>query len=422
MNKYILFSVFAFSLQVLYGQNNNKLSLDDAIELCLTHNPELIEARGNVIAARGRYFQEISLPQPEIELSLEFTPAGQSLSNYSERTFALSQSFEFPSTYFIRGSKYSIEEDIALQHCRLKEKEITAKLKTVYYKVLSKQLLVKYADENLSLSEDFFKKAQIRYNVGEVTNLEQLTARVQFSEAKNKLAATVNELETSITELNYMLGYGGGKFVSDYQLTDSLVYSLYNLSLDNILYTASVSSPRIKIAELYSSIASADKTIAWSSLLPNFNFAYFRQSRDGDNGFYGASFGVSVPLWFLFDQRGRIEEADANKSAAEARLAQVNNEIALISRNAFTDYNNSSIQLKSYIEDILPQAEEVYRTAAKIYDAGELSYLEYVQAKQLLLNARENYTAALFNYNKSVAALEEITGKSLNLMENLNHE
>jgi cobalt-zinc-cadmium resistance protein CzcA len=97
---------------------------------------------------------------------------------------------------------------------------------------------------------------------------------------------------------------------------------------------------------------------------------------------------------------------------------QTKNEIILRLKNAYTDYTNNQQQLKTYIHDIIPQAEEVYRTAKRSFDEGELSYLEYMQAKQLMINARENYITALFNYNQTLIVLEEIIGKNLSELEN----
>jgi len=51
------------------------------------------------------------------------------------------------------------------------------------------------------------KKSEIRQNVGEGTNIERLTAKVQFSEAQNNLEIAKNELKTAFAELNYTLGY-----------------------------------------------------------------------------------------------------------------------------------------------------------------------------------------------------------------------
>ena len=418
MNKYFILAVLALFVSKLYGQTEiNRISLNEAIEIGVRQNPELIQATENISAAKGRFWNGISLPQPELELSLEFAPVNTSLSNYSERTFAISQSFEFPTNYFLKGKKYSKEEEIAFEQYLLKKYELVKQIKSAYFKVLADQSIVKYSEEYLIISDDFYKKAQIRYNVGEGTNIEELTAKVQLSEAKNKLEIAKNNLNTSLAELNYVLGYGNQNTLT---LTDSLIYSEHNLSLETAYQTAEETNPEIKAAKLNNGIAGVEKTLAWSSLLPNFNFAYFKQSRDGDNGFYGASFGISVPLWFIMDQRGAIQEASANESISEALLQQTKNEIRLKLKNAHTSYINNQQQIKTYNDDILPQTEEVYRTAIKSYDAGELSYLEYMQVKQLVINARENYITALFNYNKSLFDLEEIIGKNIYELENKN--
>jgi len=421
MNKYFILAVLALFISKLNGQTEiNRLSLNEAIEIGIKQNPELMQATENISAANGRFWKGISLPQPELELSLEYVPVNTSLSNYSERTFAISQSFEFPTNYFLKGNKYSKEEEIALEQYLLKKYELVKQIKSAYFKVLADQSIVKYSEEYLIISDDFYKKAQIRYNVGEVTSIEELTAKVQLSEAKNKLEIAKNNLNTSLAELNYVLGYGNQNINSFSLLTDSLIYTEHNLSLETAYQTAEETNPQIKEAELNNGIAGVEKTLAWSSLLPIFNFAYFKQSRDGDNGFYGASFGVSVPLWFIMDQRGAIQEASANVSISEAQLQQTKNEIRLKLKNAYTSYINNQQQIKTYNDDILPQTKEVYRTAIKSYDAGELSYLEYMQVKQLVINARENYITALFNYNKSLFELEEIIGKNIYELENKN--
>jgi cobalt-zinc-cadmium resistance protein CzcA len=411
--------VLAFTFVKLYGQSEiNKLSLGDALEIGLKQNPELLQSIESINAAKGRFWSGISLPKPELELNYEYAPINSSLNNYGERTFAISQSFEFPTNYFLKGSKCTKEEESAYQQFLLKKKQVVAEIRTAYNKVLAKQKLLMYAEEYLIISEDFFRKAQIRFNVGEGTNIEQLTARVQLSEAKNKLGITKNELAIAFSELNYSLGFGQHNYDSNFILTDSLVYIDLRITVEKLQQIFDESNPQIKIAEIESRISSVETTLAWSSLLPNFNLAYFKQTRDGDNGFYGASFGISVPLWFLLDQRGIIQEATANESISEANLLQTKNEMNLRLKSVYSDFNNNQQQVMTYVEDILPQAEEAYRSAVKSYDAGELSYIEYMQVKQLLINARENYITALFNYSQSIIVLEEIVGQNLNELEN----
>lgn len=407
--------ILIFAVNILNAQHemNKELTLNEAIEIGLKNNPEIKAAQENITAAKGRFWSGISLPAPEIGVSYEYTPVNTSIRNFSERTFEARQSFEFPSNYFLRSSKFSKEEDIAFYGLKQTEIGITAQIKSAYYNVLAKRDLLGIAEENLKIAEDFSKKAEIRYNVGEGTNLERLTAKVQFTEAKNNLEVARNELRTAFAELNFTLGYGKRED-EIFSLADSLTYAQSEKFTLEELYNLSLSvNQQIKISELNVSTSSIDKSLAWSSLLPGFNLSYFKQTRDGNNGFYGASFGISVPLWFLFENRGQIQEATANVNIAESELQLVKNEVYLRLRSAFNDYENDLRQVNLYISDILPQAEEVYRSAAASYDAGEITYIEFLQARQTLIGSYSNYTNVLYSYYRSIFTLEETVGQSL---------
>ncbi len=412
---FVLFISFAITFKG-YAQENKTftgLTLNEAIEIGLKNNPEIKSAREKISAAKGRFWSGISLPSPEIGLSYEYVPVNTGLRNFGERTFALSQSFEFPSNYFLRGSRLSKEEEILFYELKQGEIAIASQIKIAYYNVHAKKELLEIAEENLKIAEDFSRKADIRHNVGEGTNLERLTAKVQFTEAVNNLQSAKNELKTAFAKLNYSIGNGKEKD-EIFTLADSLSFTpILKFTLEE-LYNLSLSvNQQIKISELKVSTSLIEKTLAWSSLLPKFNLAYYKQTLDGDNGFYGASFGISVPLWFLFEQRGQIQEAAANVNIADSELQLIKNEIYMRLKTIYNDYESNLRQVELYISDILPQAEEVYRSASASYNAGEITYLEFLQARQTLISASSNYTNALFSYYRSIFTLEETIGQSL---------
>jgi outer membrane protein TolC len=410
---HVLFILFLFA-ENIYGQEKiiKNITLNEAIELGLKNNPSIKAAQENISVSKGQYLSGISLPQPEISFDREWIPFDKS-GSLSENTISISQSFEFPSIYFLKGDKFSKAEEIAVYRLRMIERTIGSQIKTAYYKVLAEQFHVKSDKEYLLISEDFYKKAEIRQNVGEGTNLERLTAKVQYTEALNNVEVAKNELAIAYSELNFILGFGKQNNNSVFSITDSLVFVEFNINEDQILKSYEISNPQIKIAELNYEIASIEKSIANSSFLPNINLAFSKQSRDGDNGFYGTSAGISLPLWFMFEQKGKIQEASANQSIKEYDLQLLKNEIALKLQNAITDYENDLKQVQLYVNDILPQSEEILRTAIKSYNVGELTYLEYLQAKQTLVNSRNNFNLVMFNYYQSLFRIEEISGQNI---------
>ena len=74
---------------------------------------------------------------------------------------------------------------------------------------------------------------------------------------------------------------------------------------------------------------------------------------------------------------------------------------------------NKERELLLYQSDILKQAEEVYHTAKISYEEGEANYLFLLEAKKTLINAKENYLNALYQYKIAFVKLEQAVGKIL---------
>ena len=396
-----------------YGQQTAQekpLSIEDAINIALQNNADLKAARAKVDAAGGRLLSGISLPAPELSLSYEYIPSGKPISSYNERSIGISQSIDFPSAYFLRKSKLSTECRTAENELALSEFQTIIKVKSAYIKVLAKREELKLANENLAIADDFNKKAEVRYSAGEATYLEQMTAKVQYTQAVNDINIKENELKSVMAELNLAMGYGRDGENTRFRFTDSLSFNNLNITLDKLMEDASSVNPLLKISELKLNASSVEKTLAWTSLLPSFTLSFSKQSRDGLNGFYGASLGISLPLWFMFDQKGKILEAEAGSRIAESEHQCVKNELYFKVNKAFNDYLTALRQVQLYQSDILPQADEIYRSAFKSYEAGEIMYVEFLQAKQTSAGSRNSYINALLSYNLAVISLEEAAG------------
>jgi cobalt-zinc-cadmium efflux system outer membrane protein len=279
--------------------------------------------------------------------------------------------------------------------------------------VLAKQKKVGLAQENLAIADDFARKAETRYNVGEATNLERLTANVQRTQTRNGLEVAQNDLKVSLGELHYVLGHGKGDRSDEFILTDSLVYRPITETLEQLKEKAYEINPQLRAASGKVSAASIGQKLAWSTALPSLNASYYRQTVGGNPDFYSVSFGISVPLWLLFDQRGQIQEASANLEIAESNLQSLDNFISVDITNAFLEMKNNERQIILHRTDILPQAEEVYRSASASYEAGEITYIEFLQARQLMISTRNEYVEELARYCISIARLEQAVGTSI---------
>jgi outer membrane protein TolC len=412
IRQYELYIIFLCTLSG--GQTvQGPLSLTSAIEIGLANNPAIKSAEEQVGASKGRFLGAVSPPQPEVSLTHDYVPLGSGMGRFGEKTVGVSQSFEFPTFYFLRGSKSGIERKIAENEFAMSKLGVITEVKKAYYNVVALQEQVRIAQENLSIAQNFVKKAEVRFSVGEGTNLEKLTAQVTYSEALNTVEVQKNHLGIACAELNLAMGYGKGESRT-YTLSDTLAFIPFNFTIDQLVDHATTAHPLLKANRLRLDSYSVDKSLAWSSILPNFNLAYFnKQVRDDSQNYYGASFSIGIPLWFMLDQRGKIIEASSNVSAAQSELRTAGNSIYAKIRTTYAEFNHEEKQVQLYMKEILPQAEEIFRTATKSYEAGEITYLEFLQAQQTLINSRGNYVNALLSYNLSIVAIEEAIGKTL---------
>jgi len=415
----LLYIIIAFSLTHAQSIKEEKLlSLKDVIEIALNNNPDIIRAKQNIIAEEGRFLRGISLAPPVLSFNYDEIPIKTGLRNFKERTIEINQSFDFPTKIILSSNKLNKNITLAKEQLSMTELSITSTVTKAYMKVLAQKAKIKLYGENLLIAKNFYEKAEIKKNAGEATHLELLTSKVQLAQAKNQLEIAYSYLNSVNAELFYLAGLNNNDY-QKYKIKDSLFcYNLKNeITLEFIENAALDRSPKKKIAELNFTISDLSNSLAWSGLLPTFSVGYNRKFIDGNPNFYGVSLGISLPVWFMWGNRGEIMESYAGLSIAKADLQDTYNRILLDTKTAFTEFLNADRQLKLYKGEIIPQSEEIYRSAQISYDSGESTYLEYLQARQILVSAKSEFLEVLVNYNTSILNLEELAGQSLTKSE-----
>lgn len=399
-----------FLVIVPLGQAQERLSLAQAIEIALRQNPGLAAARQEMGMASGRFWADVSPPPPTLTLTREYIPAGKSPSQFQEQSIALNQNIDFPVSWYLKGERSSQSRRQAEAQVRSSTVSLIAKVKIAYYTARGCLDKLELARENVTIARDFSQRAEIRFKAGEATPLEYQTSRVQLGQAQQALERATKEERVSRSQLMFLLGRREeGRGTVPVPL-DSLEYSPATGSLERNLIMADQVNPRLSFLRSKKEAASTSASLAWWNVLPGLSLSYLWQSRDGNSGYYGFGVGVSLPLWALFDHRGKIEEASAALRASEFELNNTENRIGIEIEQAWLELKESERLIDLYLSEILKQSEEVDRTARVSYGSGEITYLEYLQARQLLIQSRSEYIDAMVQVNASRARLEEAIG------------
>ena len=143
------------------------------------------------------------------------------------------------------------------------------------------------------------------------------------------------------------------------------------------------------------------------------NFNYFKQDFGNGFNFNGYEIGVSVPIWFIFNQNGSIQTAKAQYREIEWSLKEAKLKIKTEIENAWHGYESSKAKINRYEKTIRDLADELQSLTLTGYQLGELDLLRLLDAQQTYLNSEINYYNALKDYYQQIIYLEKYLGKEI---------
>ncbi|GMQ82206.1 MAG: TolC family protein [Rhodothermia bacterium] len=389
-------------------------SLRRVIARVLLENPDVRAAERAYAAAKARLLTQLPLlPDPSIVADYEGLSTLTRTSGFQERNLGIVQPIEFPLKWWKRNQVMGNETRVAEMAFEVVKLAKTADTRKTYDEVLARQRGVELADDNLAMTQQFLQKAKVRFEAGDVPNIEVLRAGIEVARAELDTMATAKELLLGKAALNLLMARDAH---APLNLTGKLTFTPVNFDIDSLKALMIERHPRARAWDY--SVAGSRSAVSLAALqfVPDFELGVFRQTIPGDGSFWTAQVGLKIPLWFMFRQRGDLREAKANLGQVQAERRSVLNELTLNLEGAFHQLQVTTREVRIYVDYLLGEAEEIYRIASRSYEEGEASYLEVLEAQRTLRTTRTEYTQALFQYDAALADLEQAVGGALLLV------
>ncbi len=382
------------------------MSRIDAIRLVVEHNPQVEAARHAYEAARAQARQAGALPDPELEVEFEEVPALGSLGDYGERTIELSQRVELPLKWWHRlqaGRQHA--EAIRLAVFERTKLDISLQAKQAYDRIALQKSLLHHARQDLGLAQSILRQANIRFEAGDVPQLDVMRASVEVGRATNRLTAAKNDLSVAKTALNALLAR---PLQTPFAIADSLVYQPVETNLDPLTSAALKQRPDLAGTEMQLKALQSQQAAATAAYWPDLNVGLGRQRRHGvhEEDSWQVRFGLEVPLWAFSRQRGERTEAKAEAAKVAAERDAVRYQVLLETEQAYLDLKTAEEQVALFQGQILPEAKRAFEVAGRSYDEGKLTYLELLETQRTWIETQIEYAHALFAYRAATAALE----------------
>ncbi|OGV46397.1 MAG: hypothetical protein A2X46_10570 [Lentisphaerae bacterium GWF2_57_35] len=396
------------------GAPDEILTLRQALDWVLLHNPELAASSHGVRAAEGTVRQAGTLPNPEIEIEAEEFGGSEERKGYdaAQTTLSLSQSVEL-------GGKRGKRQRVAQSEARLagwayeaKRLDVLAETKKAFVDVLLAQGQLKLAESLLALAEDVRQTVAERVKAGKVPLLEETKASVEAVAARIARDLAMRELDAARKRLAATWGgtaplfkEAGGDldFIQEIPSMEKL-----SASLDD--------SPAIARWKDEVALGQRSLALAKAERMPNVDVSAGIR-RFEDDGSYAGVAGISLPLPLFDRNAGGILAAEhqAARAEYEQRAARLRAMTELV--EAYSQLETARAEALAIKAELLPGAQQAFDAAQTGYREGKFGHLEVLDTQRTLSEAKARSLEVLAAYQKAAADVERLTGSPLNTIQ-----
>lgn len=413
--KLIIFLIF--SISAIFAQENEDInnvetfSLKRAVDFAAEKSPELNKIREQLSIKEGEWWGSFGLASPTLSYMKE--GINSKINDlFAEQRWSVQQSVDFPLKSYFRLSKITSEVSAYKEKLSYSSLELTANVKSKFVDVLYYKRLLNLRTKQIDLANELKRVATSKLEAGDIAELELMKSDIQLAEAQNyyedakqmfhKARYTLFQtIGLDPAEQNYMIQFVDSIYINDIELEQSIL--LENLN----------KQPKVKSVQNLLESTEYQVKEAWSSFLPDINFSYYSQDYGSGYDYNGFEVGISVPVWFLFNQNSSIQVAKARNREAEWSLKEEKLSIKTDIENAWHGYEASREKIDRYENIIRELADEFQSLTLTGYQLGELNLLQLLDAQQTYLTSEVNYYNALKDYYLQLIQLEKYLGKEL---------
>lgn len=398
------------------------LTLEEVVQTVLKNNFAIQRARNEQkIAAKNHHIGNAGF-LPMLDTSLKGHSNHQtfpqdvdntSLSADLSLTWNVFSGMQSIFTYQHLGKLSQISQLQAQQTIEAKVAEATKG----YYSLALVQKKKHVLEGYLTVSKEVLQLAQAKYEIGEYTKLDYLTAQVQYNDEQAKLLLQEEALTTAKLTLQGLLGRDAPQdftVVEDIPLPSKLTWETFSQAL-------TTAHPSILAAQKHSEDAAIAVKLQQAKLWPRVDFSVgyaLGSQRQQDQtweatprGFqYGI--GISFNLFHAFQHATAIQEAQIKAHNAQLSLEAQQAQLEATLKQHFLHYTQQ-LQRYELAQQHVQVSQENVAVALEQYRLGSITLLELDKARQGAQETTLKWLQAVYDAKVSEVELQQLGGRVL---------
>lgn len=389
----IILLAIVIPLKSSFAQDN-PVSRDGAKQLALEKHPQMQVAESNLKRQRQLLPTAFEVINPEF---LFQSPDGLTM-----RPSVLAW-LDFPTFYYHRSKALNNQVGLAETEKMISKNLLLYQVEESYNRV---QFLI--ARRNILYRQDSLFSAildinNLRYEIGQISNLERINSEARYRSVRNSLQQTEAALVAAKLRLANIIGSPG-----DSSITPDHALKAYPLL--TVMPGLVMNNPFVDYYTKQMKLSERMLKMEKARAFPGIMLGYFNQATPSDRSLYRFQYGITVPVAF-WSYRARIASANTGRTVAEkqyqANLYKLNDEYL----KALSDYRQYREAL-NYFEQIgIQQSHQLLEAASESFRLGSITYYQYLQNLQQIFEIDLGYVDALNQFNEASIILNFITGQ-----------
>jgi outer membrane protein, heavy metal efflux system len=389
-----------------------RITLDDAIQLALKHNHNLLAAQTTINQDQALETQANLRPNPSIFADWEYLPlftpsmwTGSYLQNSTEADLGLSYLFE-------RGKKR--------QHRSQAAKDVTAQARslvadnerTLTFNVATQFFNVQLAESTLELATkdvDSFRKtveiSQFQWKAGGMSEGDFLMIKIQLLQYESDYQQAILAKDQGLDDLRNMLGYDSVPEV--YDVDGAFDYQPLSANLEDLQMKALRQRPDLRAAQQGVTAATSQwalqKAEGKMDVTGQANYSHV-------NSINTATVYVSVPLPVFNRNQGNIAQARYAITQTQEQEKATTDQVMTDVHDAFGGLKENDAIINLYRSGYLDAAVRDREIEEFAYRHGGASLLDWLNAERNYRVTELAYRQALASYLTALEQLREAVG------------
>ena len=388
------------------------ISLDDAIQMALRHNHNLLAARTTIQQSEAEETTANLRPNPVILGDAQFLPIF-SPSEFSADYIDNTAQFDLGVSYlFERGKKRQHRLQAAKDQTAVTRSQVDDNERSLTFSVASQFINVELAESTLELATQDLKSFQntvdigeARYKAGDIGEGDLLKIKLQMLQFQTDVSAARLAQVQGLSDLRQLLGYES--ITPDYDVAGAFDYQPVKGNLEDFQARALQTRPDLRAAEQGVTAANSQhelqKAIGKRDVTAQASYSHVSYSNS--ISLFGQ---IQLPV---FDRnQGEIARAGFAITQAQEQEKFANGQVLTDVRDAFENLRTNDQIVGLYRSGYLDEAQQSRDISEYAYRRGAASLLDFLDAERSYRATQLAYRQTLASYLLGLEQLREAVG------------